>query len=65
MTTAAIGMQVISEVTETVFACIAVTETCIINRLSTKNMSNLVRTAQKDLANVNVIAASGLASFAF
>lgn len=48
-------MQADKEPVVTVVADIAVLETCILNRSLTNNMSNLVRTAQKDLANVNVI----------
>lgn len=55
MTTSVVGMQLDREPVETVFASVAVAEICIINRFLTKNKSNLVRTAQKDLANVIVI----------
>lgn len=48
-------MQADKEPVVAVVASIAVMESCIMNRSLTENMSNLVRTAQKDLANVNVI----------
>lgn len=48
-------MQADKESVVAVKPSIAIMETCIRNRSLTENMSNLVRSGQKDLANVNAI----------